>query len=115
MAPWPESWAGCDADMPFGQGLVAAFGPFIQKLCEAGLSKKTIRGHLNNLWVIGGEVVRQLDFDRKLRKQAPAMVLMGAIEHGEAPLAPNGLEHHQAALDATARKLARFLASRDPR
>lgn len=52
MTPWPESWAGSDDDLPFGRDLVAAFGPFIQHLCEAGLSRKTVRSHLNSLWVM---------------------------------------------------------------
>ena len=115
MTPWPESWAGCDDDKPFGRGLTAEFGPFVQHLCEAGLSLKTVRRHMDNLWVIGGEVVRQLHLDPKLRKRSPAALLFDAIKYGEAPLATDHSEDHQEALDATARKLLPFLSRRPPR
>lgn len=114
MTRWPASWAGCDDDKPFGRGLVAEFHLFVQHLCETGLSRKTVRRHLDNLWVIGGELVRQLHLDPKLRKRSPAAILFDAIKDGQAPLAPSGLEDHQASIDATAQKLLRFLSSRPP-
>ena len=59
MDQWPNSWAGDDEDKPFGQGLVAEFQPFIVNLQTLGLSRKTVRRHLDSLWVIGGEIIRQ--------------------------------------------------------
>ena len=112
MAPWPESWAMCNADKPFGQGLVVALEPFIRDLCDAALSPKTVRNHLDNLWVIGGEIIRQLNLDPKLRKRSPASLLFEAVKHGEAPLARDASQSQQEALDATARKLLRFFSNR---
>jgi hypothetical protein len=50
---WPRSWMGVEKDLPPGEQLVAHFRPFIEHLALSNLSPKTIRRHVDNLWLLG--------------------------------------------------------------
>jgi len=109
MDQWPDSWAGVAADKPVGAGLVAEFRPFVAHLQTLGLAPKTVRRHLDSLWVIGGEIIRRLNYEPVLRKTTPRQLLLDSIFDGEAPFAYNATENEQRSLDATARRLLKFL------
>lgn len=115
MDGWPKSWAGTHEDEPVGRRIVAALRPFLTHLQHQGLSSRTLRRHLDNLWLIGGEIIRQLDDDPARRDQRTHALLLEAIQDGEAPLVRDLTEEQQAALDATARKLLKFVAASNPR
>ena len=51
---------GLEKDLPPGEELVACFRPFIEHLASSSLSSKTIRRHVDNLWILGGEIIRDL-------------------------------------------------------
>ena len=110
MEDWPTSWAGDEEDEPIGRGLVALLGPFITDLHEQGLSGGTIRRNLHNLWLIGGEIIREINYQPALRREQPRALLLDAIRDGQAPLVRDITQREQASVDATARKLLRFLA-----
>jgi hypothetical protein len=112
MDQWPDSWAGVAADKPFGVALVAEFRTFLVYLQTLGLSPKTVRRHVDNLWVIGGEIIRQLNYEPALRKTKPRQLLLDTVALGEAPLVPHASEAQQRRFDATARRLLRFLSDR---
>src|SRR5216683_6847987 len=38
----------------------SCFRPFIEHLATSSLSPKTIRKHVDNLWMLGGEIIRNL-------------------------------------------------------
>jgi hypothetical protein len=111
MDSWPESWAGLPEDVPVGKGLVAELRPFVIHLEQRGLAAATIRGHVNGLWVIGGEIIRRLPQGSRPRKVNARKLLLDAIDLGEAPLANGVSEADQNAIDATARRLLRFLTA----
>ena len=111
MDDWPESWAGDEEDVPIGRQLAAVMRPFMMDLQREQLSPKTLRRHLNGLWAIGGETIRRINYEPLLRTRPPTELLTDAVADGEAPLLPDLAEAEQAALDATARKLHRFLAA----
>ena len=115
MEGWPESWAGTHEDEPVGRRLVAALQLFMTHLQHQGLSSRTLRRHLDNLWLIGGEIIRQLDYDPTLRDKPTHALLLEAIQDGDARLVRDLTEEQQAALDATARKLLKFVAASNPR
>lgn len=115
MEGWPKSWAGTHEDEPVGRRLVAVLRLFMTHLQDQGLSARTLRRHLDNLWLIGGEIIRQLDDDPTLRDRPTHALLLEAIQDGEAPLVRDLTEEQQAALDATARKLLTFVAASTPR
>ena len=60
MADWPRSGADFEADVAVGQRVVAALGPFVGFMEESDLAKTTRRRHLNWLWSIGGEIIREI-------------------------------------------------------
>ena len=61
---------GVEEDLPPGRRLVECFTPFLLHLAESGLSKRTIQNHVDNMWLLGGEIIRDLNEDPSLRKVA---------------------------------------------
>ena len=106
---WARSWMGVEKDLPPGEALVACFRPFIEHLTPSGLAPRTIRRHVGNLWLLGGEIVRDLNYDPSLRKKTAEQLLRHAVYDDGGPLIHNGSEEDQRSLDATCRKLHRFL------
>ncbi|HWO32795.1 MAG TPA: hypothetical protein VNO32_28695 [Candidatus Acidoferrum sp.] len=107
---WPRSWMGLEKDLPPGAELVACLRPFIEHLVSSSLSPKTIRQHVDNLWTLGGEIIRDLNYTPSLRKVAAQRLLRDAVHADGGPLIHNGSEEAQRSLDATCRKLHRFLS-----
>jgi hypothetical protein len=111
---WPRSWMGLEKDLPPGEQLVACLRPFLEHLASSSLSSKTIRRHVDNLWSLGGEVIRDLHYDPSLRKMAADRLLRNAIHQDGGPLIHNGSEDQQRSFDSTCRKLHRFLSQLQP-
>jgi len=61
---------GEEEDIPPGEKLVACFRPFLQALAASDLSPKTIQKHVDNLWALGGEIIRNLNETPSLRRKA---------------------------------------------
>jgi len=106
---WPRSWMGWEKDLPPGEKLVACFRPFLEHLVSSDLSPKTIQKHVDNLWVLGGELIRDLNEDPSLRKLPVEGLLQDAIDADGGPLIHNGSEEEQRSFDSTCRRLYRFL------
>ncbi len=69
-----------------------------------------MRRHVDNLWILGGEIIRDLNYTPSLRKVAAQRLLREAVHADGGPLIHNGSEEEQHSLDATCRKLHRFLS-----
>ena len=106
---WPHSWMGLEKDLPPGEELLVCFRPFLEYLATSRLSPKTIRMHVDNLWMLGGEIIRHLHYDPSLRKFAADRLIHDAIYADGGPLLHNGSEEEQRSFDSTCRKLYRFL------
>jgi hypothetical protein len=106
---WPRSWMGLEKDLPPGDALLACFRPFIAHLTSSSLSPKTIRKHVDNLWLLGGEIIRDLNDDPRLRKVAADRLLRDVIHTDGGPLIHHGSEEAQRSFDSTCRTLHRFL------
>ena len=107
---WPRSWIGVDKDLLPGEQLLAWFQPFIEHLASSRLSPKTIRKHVDNLWMLGGEIIRDLNDDPALRKLTADRLLRNAVHADGGPLIHNGVEEAQRSFDSTCRRLHRFLS-----
>src|SRR6266566_5659669 len=107
---WPRSWMGLEKDLPPGEELVACLRPFIEHLASSSLSPKSIRRHVDNLWMLGGEIIRDLNYDPSLRNMAADRLLRNVIHQDGGPLIHNGSEEDQRSFDSTCRKLHRFLS-----
>jgi len=99
---------GVEKDVPPGAELVACFRPFIEHLASSSLSPKTIRRHVDNLWLLGGEIIRDLNYDPSLRKLPADRLLSKVIHEDGGPLLYSGSEEEQRTFDATCRKLYRY-------
>jgi hypothetical protein len=110
MADWPHSWMGSEKDIVPGQHLVHCFESFCERLLTTPLTRKTVHKHINNLWLLGGEVIRDLNEDGKLRKIPINQLLLQTLDEEGGPLIHNGSEEEQRSFDSTCRKLYRFLA-----
>jgi hypothetical protein len=108
---WPRSWMGLEKDLPPGEKLVACFRPFLQVLVASDLSPKTIQKHVDNLWTLGGEIIRDLNETPSLRKKSIKHILDDRIDDEGGPLvyAPESEESLQRSFDSTCRKLHLFL------
>ena len=100
---------GLEKDLPPGEQLVALFRPFLEHLAASDLSTKTIQKHIDNVWALGGEFIRDLHNDPSQRKKPVDLVLRRMIEY-VGPLLYHGGQDQQRSFDSTCRKLRRFLA-----
>jgi hypothetical protein len=51
------------------------FRPFLEHLAASSLSPKTIQKHIDNMWALGGEFIRDLHNDPPLRRRPVDQVL----------------------------------------
>lgn len=102
---------GLDQDLPPGEQLLALFRPFLEHLAASGLTPKTIQKHVDNMWALGGEFIRDLNYDTRLRKQSVERHLLNMIEMA-GPLLYHGGEDQQRSFDSTCRKFRRFLTGK---
>ena len=107
---WPRSWMGLEKDLPPGEQLLTCLRPFIEYLATTTLTPKTIRQHIDNLWLLGGEIIRDLHEDPPLRKVAVEKLLRKVVHEDGGPLIHNGSEDEQCSFEGTCRKLHRFLS-----
>jgi hypothetical protein len=105
MQRWPSSWE-IDGDRAAGEALVAALTPFVHHLYETGVATTTLRRHLNNLWALGGEVIRRQHEDEDADGVPP---LVEIVDEEGGPLLHCMDEDEQRPFDATCRALHRFL------
>ena len=110
LEQWPLRWHGLDQDIPPGQQIVDCFRPFLAHLALS-YARSTARRHADNLWILGGEIIRHLHDSPRLRKR-PMPDLVFATVAGGGPL-PYHRESEQQlrSFEATCRKLRRFLES----
>jgi hypothetical protein len=99
-----------ERDLSPGQQMVECFKPFLRHLLKSGLSRKTLRQHRDNLWLLGGELILDLHEVPRLRKQPMDQVVRATLDDQGGPLISSGAsEVQQRSFDMACRKLYRFL------
>src|SRR2546425_10867229 len=108
---WPRSWMGLEKDLPPGEQLLTLFRPFLENLAASDLSPKTIQKHVDNIWALGGEFIRDLNENPSLRRKNIEQILVDRIDEEGGPLlyAMESEEDQQRSFDSTCKKLYRFL------
>jgi hypothetical protein len=110
LESWSRSWSVEPRDIAPGQHIVACFTPFLLHLLSLGLSRKTLRMHRDNLWVLGGEIIRDLHEDPPLREHPIDELLLTVIDEQGGPLLYHRTsEQQQRSFDSTCRRFYRFL------
>jgi len=106
---WPSSWSEGEDDLSYSRKLLEIFEEFVENLCKSGLSTKTIRRHMDNLWQLGGELVRRVNLEKKYS----VFVKEHLIEHVDAEGGPYchhlDIEEDLRSYDATCKKLFRYV------
>ena len=100
---------GFPKDLPPGEQIVACFRPFLEHLIRLQLSRKTLRKHIDNLWVLGGEIIRDLHETPSLRKRPVADLVFAAVEEGGILPYHHDSEEQLRSFESTCRRLRRFL------
>ena len=109
LEDWPRSWHVEPEDIRVGQQIVQVLMPFLLHLLDQRLAKATLRRHRDNLWTLGGELIRCRYDDDELAKKHVKDALRQLIKDDGGPLmCPRITESEQDSLDATCRKLNRF-------
>ena len=109
---WPDSWMIDQPDRAVGRAIVGVLTPFIEHLINQGLTKRTIKRHVDNLWALGGEIISDINWNESLRKQSAKVLVINAIDEEGGPLLRNPLDpDDQKPFDSTCRKLYKFLTS----
>ena len=92
---------GWEKDLAPGEKLVACFRPFLEYLAASNLSPKTVRKHVDNLWVLGGEIIRDLNQTPSLRKVLVERLLSDLIEDRGPLLCHCDSEEQQKSFEST--------------
>lgn len=112
LARWPASWRYEPSDVPIGEHIVDALKPFLIELLNHGLADKTLRRHRDNLWRLGGEIIRRRHQDPDLASMSIDDLLLELVDDEGGPLLSGlGSESEQRSFDATCRKLHRLLST----
>jgi hypothetical protein len=107
---WPRSWAYEAGDIPAGEQMVKCVRPFLRYLLSLRLSRRTLRQHRDNVWVLGGEIISRLQLDSSLRRRPIKQIILDLVSDEGGPLLSHRQsEAEQRSFDATCRKLSRFL------
>jgi hypothetical protein len=85
MNDWPKRWAGDNSAPPIGRS-VQAMHSFLLAMMEEGLASTTINRHLDNLWLLGGEIIYRIHEDRKLKKLSGDDLILQFVDEEGGPL-----------------------------
>jgi len=105
---------GVPEDLADGQEIVHCFRPFLHHLIHSGLSRKTIRKHVDNLWILGGEIIRDLNEDPSLRKRPVKDLVFEGVEGGGLLPYHHDSEQDLRSFESTCNKFRRFLEQQLP-
>jgi len=83
--------------------------PFLLHLAASGLAKRTIQNHVDNVWLLGGEIIRDVNGEPSLRKATAETLVLNVVHQDGGPLIHGGWEDEQRSFDSTCRKFYRFL------
>jgi len=100
---------GFEKDIPPGEKMVACFRPFIEYLIGLDLSRKTVRKHVDNLRVLGGEIIRDLNETPSLRKRPVEDLVFDGVAGGGLLPYHHDSEEQLRSFESTCRKFRRFL------
>jgi hypothetical protein len=110
---WPKTWAFIPDDIKPGIGLINIFKPFIKYLKSCKLSSKTINEHIDNLWLLGGHIIKQSNINPDFREIDQLLLLPRYIDSMDGPSMQDLSEYEQESFDKTCRKFYKYLIEND--
>lgn len=109
---WVEDWHVAENDREFSRKLIQVFDAFLTGLVNAGLSKSTLRRHTSSCHALGGYILKKVfdyEFDSFSEDSTGEEVLLHYIDAYEGPLVFQDNEQWQKEIDATCKKLFKFI------
>ena len=109
-----QRWAGIPKDVAYGKGILEIYKPFVEELLLRH-SLSTVKRHLDNLWLLGGELIRSINMDPEDREKTPMKLLLDNIDETGGPSCRHlRTDEDFRSYDATCRKLYKFLRELGP-
>jgi len=100
---------GIEQDLEYGKDLLEIMRPFAEYLAESNLTKKTVSKHLTNLWLLGGEIIRNVSLYEEYSTSA-LKKLKGSVGSDGGPYCRHiNSEAEMRSFDSTCRKLHKYL------
>ncbi|MFP4204220.1 MAG: hypothetical protein ACLFS4_07810 [Opitutales bacterium] len=104
---WPIRWHGVEEDIEVGRRILACFEPFMMELWHARLTRKTKKRHIDNLWLLGGEVVWRVSVFDEYQEDIERIVRESVDEEGGPSSRHLQTEEEIRSFNSTCRKLAK--------
>ena len=110
---WADSWEREEKDIDVGERILNyVFIPFFEFLIEKQLSKKTIKKHMDNIWLLGGELINSVNMDEELRNINELELVLKFIDSdGGLESMHNETEEETRSFDSSCKKLYKYLKS----
>jgi len=111
---WPNSWEREEKDLEIGERILnQVFVPFFEFLIEQQFAKKTIQKHMNNIWLLGGELIDRVVMDEELRDTNALDLVLEFIDGEGGPESThNETEEEIRSFDSSCKKLYKYLKSK---
>lgn len=106
---WPDRWMGIEPDLDYGRQVLEAFRPFAESLLESGLTQKTVKRHLTNLWFLRGEIIRDVSLFNEYSIPAHDKLVQSKGTEGGPVCRHLDSEPEIKAYDGTCRKFYNYL------
>ena len=108
---WPDSWKIDNSDIDVGKSILhSAFVPFIYFLISKNLTKKTIKKHIDSMWLLGGEIIERVNSDESLSVKDGLTLVMQFVDGSGGPYSKHlNSEEETKSFDSTCRKLSKYL------
>ena len=110
---WPNRWEIEKQDIECGKKIIdSVFIPFIEFIIKKGFAKKTVKKHIDNLWLLGGEIIESVNNDEDIRRLEPELLIHEFIDDQGGPYSSHiNTESEMRSFDSTCKKLYKFLKS----
>ena len=110
LGEWPASWEIDAGDLVIGASIVDLLKPFLMDLLAQGLARKTFVRHRDNIWLLGGEMIRRRYEEADRATLTVEALLAELVAEDGGPFIGSSISaSEQDAFDATCRKLFRFM------
>ena len=106
---WPKRWMGIEQDLEYGKNLLEIIRPFAEHIAESNLSNKTVNKHLTNLWLLGGEIIRNVSLHEEYSIPASKKLKKSVGSDGGPYCRHIESEYQMKSFDSTCRKLHNYL------
>lgn len=83
--------------------------PFVKELLNSSYSSKTIKEHIDNLWLLGGYIIKHINYHEEYRKRDHLFLLTRFIDSFDGPNISDLSEYKQKSFDRTCRKYYKYL------